>query len=64
MEGKVSYFGTMGAIGLVLLALFLLDRVLARRERKGWPRREGTVELGLFLVSFLALFLLNKHNFV
>ena len=56
----------MGAIALFLLVLFCLDRALCRRSgsRQPWPRREGTVELGLFLASFLVLFLLNDHSFV
>lgn len=66
MKPDYGYFGTMGAIGLFLLALFCLDRVLSRRSapEQGRPRREWTVELGLFLGSFLILFLLNDHSFV
>ena len=66
MEANFGYFGTMGAIALALLALFCLDRLCCRREppERPLPRREGTMELMLFLLSFLVLFLLNDHRFV
>jgi len=66
METGFGYLGTMGAIALGLLALVCLDRLYGRlgTPAPAWPRGEGTVELGLFLLSFLVLFLLNNHRFV
>ncbi len=75
MEPQFGYFGTMGALGLFLLALFCLDRVYCRRkealeigaEEAPTPPRSGgewAVGLLLFAGSFLVLFLLNNHEFV
>ena len=66
MEASFGYFGIMGAIAMALLALFCLDRLYCRREppERPLPRREGAMELLLFLLSFLVLFLLNDHRFV
>ncbi len=42
---------------------FLSRRAVARGEEHGFFRREGAPEALLFLISFLALFLCNKHTF-
>ncbi len=76
MQPNFGYFGTMGALGLFLLALFCLDRVYCRCRQMAEPEvlelevlepapsREGLTCLVLFLASFLILFVLNDHSFV
>ena len=66
MAPDYGYLGTMGGLFLFLIALFWLDRLWCRREPSAERPAvgEGAVEVLLFLMSFLVLFLLNDHKYV
>ena len=70
MTYNADYFPTMAVIGILLLGLFILDRVYCKKRTpaiEGAPLKKkypGAVELGIFFVCLTVFYCLNSHDFV